>query len=425
MRSLTVRAFLATLSLAYLGALVASCVPPSRRRPEPPSSMAQSPIMSPPPVTAPLPVMTETPPPATTLPPAATAAPPTSTTLPPATATATPGPRPSLRWPIGGLKLPARTPPKGKGCGEVQIDGVTIPLDCFHAAYGAMSGIPVMPAPVPPKKLVEYLDHRVSKMEGPVRHQKSVGSAVAHALASVIDQTLIRNGGGFLPVSALHLWARSPKPSLGELLQANLGKGIADEGRVPYDEAKACAWASPEASLACTRSAQGTPSAADLDHAPFARLLSLLSVDGTSGEALRDALLRDQDVLYALRVDPEAWKAVIKSADAEPLIPDYTGSTAVHTVALAGFALQDGQWYYLVKNSWGSSWGRGGYAWIQEGTLKRNFVAAFVVQASVATGPTIGPVGPHSCPPGQLPDGTTKICAPACPNGLPRKGGAC
>jgi hypothetical protein len=307
----------------------------------------------------------------------------------------------------------------------VQVDGVTIPLDCFQATYGAVSGVPAMPAPAPQKKPVEYLDHRVSKMEGPTRHQKSVGSAVAHALAAVIDQTLIRNGAGFLPVSALHLWARSPKPSLGELLQANLGKGIADEGKVPYDEAKACSWASPEASVACARPAQGTPAAADLDHVPFARLLALHAVDGTSGEAIRDALLRDQDVLYALRVDPEAWKAVVKSADAEPLIPDYTGSTAVHTVALAGFALQDGQWYYLVKNSWGPSWGRDGYAWIQEGTLKKNFVAAFVVQASVASGPTIGLAGPHACPPGQLPDATTKACAPACPNGLPRKGGAC
>lgn len=326
---------------------------------------------------------------------------------------------------MGGLRLPPKLMPKGKGCGEVLIDGVTIPLDCFQASYGVTSGVPAMPAPVPPKKPVEYLDHRVSKMQGPVRHQRGVGSAVAFALASVIDQGLIRNGGGFLPVSALHLWARSPKPSLGELLQANLGKGIADESRVPYDEAKACAWASADASVACKKTAQGSPTAADLDHVPFARLLALLSVDGTSGEALRDALLRDQDVLYALRVDPEAWKALVKSPDAEPLMSDYTGSTAVHTVVLAGFALQDGQWFYLVKNSWGPGWGRDGYAWILESTLKKNFVAAYVVQASVATGPTIGLAGPHACPPGQLPDGTTKACAPVCPGGGARKGGAC
>jgi hypothetical protein len=62
---------------------------------------------------------------------------------------------------------------------------------------------------------------------------------------------------------------------------------------------------------------------------------------------------------------------------------------------------------------------------VQEGTLKKNFVAAYVVQASVASGPTIGLAGPHACPPGQLPDATTRACAPACPNGLPRKGGAC
>lgn len=323
--------------------------------------------------------------------------------------------------------LPKPTPPAStaKGCGEVTVDGVSVPLDCFVKDYGRVAGASRMPAPTPPKTPVEYLDHRVSKMEGPVRHQRRVGSASACALASVVDQGLIRNGGGFLPVSALQLWARSPRPSPGDLVAANLGRSIAAESVLPYDEAKACVWASTEASVLCNPPKHESPSATDVDPTPFARLVAALELDGTSGEAIRDALLRDQDVLYALRVDAEAWKSVVKSPDAEPLLPDYAGTSAAHVVALAGFALQDGQWFYLVKNSWGPGWGRDGYAWIQEGTLKKNFLAAYTAQVSVLNGPTVGPAGPHACAPGQLPDQISKACAPACPKGGAARGGAC
>lgn len=418
---------------ALLGlALLASCVPPSRRNPQP---------AAPPPYGQPQPwgqpTYGSTPPyqPTSTV----------STSAPP-----TPAPQPStaqkpiFRLPgmiLGGLLGGGRNPnnpaptatattpppapaPTGKGCGEVNVDGVTVPLDCVTRDYGRVAGATRMPAPVPPKTPIEYLDHRVSKMEGPTRHQRRVNSGSACALASVIDQGLIRNGGGFLPVSALHIWARSPAPTGGAVV-GSLGKGIASEAAMPYDEGKACKWASPEGSLLCGNVKHEAPSAGDVDAAPFARLTLALELDGTSGEALRDALLRDHDVLFALRVDPEAWRAVVKSADAEPLVPDFTGTAAAHTVALAGFALQEGQWFYLIKNSWGPSWGRDGYAWVQEATLKRNVIAAHVVEVSVMNGATIGPAGPHACAPGQLPDATTRACAPACPNGSQQRGGQC
>ncbi|RYE93103.1 MAG: hypothetical protein EOO75_05140 [Myxococcales bacterium] len=417
---------------ALLGlAMLASCIPPSRRNPPP----AQPPYGQPQPWGQP--TYGPTPP-----------YQPTATAPAPAAAP-TPAPQPStaqkpiFRLPglilgglLGGGRTPRPTPtataappapapaPTGKGCGEVNVDGVTVPLDCVTRDYGRVAGAMRMPAPVPPKTVIEYLDHRVSQMEGPTRHQRRANSGAACALASVIDQGLIRNGGGFLPVSALHLWARSPAPTAGAVV-GSLGKGVAAEATLPYDEGKACKWASAEGSVLCGNVKHEAPTASDVDATPFARLTLALELDGTSGEALRDALLRDHDVLFSLRVDPEAWKAVVKSAEAEPLVPDFTGTAAAHTVALAGFALQEGQWFYLIKNSWGPAWGRDGYAWVQETTLKRNVIAAYVVEVSVMNGATIGPAGPHACPPGQLPDATTRACAAACPNGSQPRGGAC
>lgn len=357
---------------------------------------------------------------------------PTAATAPQATTTAAKRPPnfhlPTAR-PTSTAPIPTPSATAVSGCGEISVDGVTIPLDCFSKTYAKVDGVSkalsrgtlrsATPAP-------EYVDHRYDKTEGPIRHQRTVGAGAAFALAGVIDQAMIRTNPSAQPVSVLHLWARSHAPSLGEIIRASVGKGVSSESAFAYDEGVACAWASdPVAKRLCKPRGASEPSASDLsraDAAAVAKLADVVEIDGTNIDELRETIAKNQDVLVALRVDPDTWKAVIKVPEPEPLLPDYVGGAGVHSVTLAGYAKQDGRWYFLIKNSWGTSWGAGGYAWIEEGTLKKNMVAAFVIQATSTSASTNAPT---NCPSGTVPDSTTAQCAPPCPDRSPRNNGVC
>ncbi|MFO0659581.1 MAG: C1 family peptidase [Polyangiaceae bacterium] len=359
---------------------------------------------------------------------------PTAATAPPVTTPTGTAKRPPnfhlpTARPTATTPAPMPTAPTVTGCGEIAVDGVTIPLDCFSKTYAKVDGVSkalsrgtlrsATPAP-------EYVDHRYDKVEGPIRHQRSVGAGAAFALASAIDQATIRSNAASQPVSVMHLWARARTPSLGEVLKQSLGKGVTSETSMPFDEGIACAWTTdPVAKRLCKPRGASDPTAAELskaDNSAVTKLADVVEIDGTNIDELRETIAKNQDVLVALRVDPDAWKAVIKAAEAEPLLPDYIGGGAVHSVALSGYAKQDGRWYFLVKNSWGTSWGANGYAWIEEGTLKKNMVAAFVIQVASNTG---GASTPATCPNGTVPDATTGQCAPPCPDHSPRNNGVC
>lgn len=410
--------------LVVLAALVplAHCTPPSRRNGPQPETPAPPP--------QPTPVYVATPPPALP-PPAITAQPEPQRPRP---IFHFPPPRPSATASAPPPVTPSTTPPAAAGCGSVDVDGVAVPFDCWTKDYAKLdvaskAAMRQAFAAASTTALPDYVDHRRDKLEGPTRHQLHVGAGAAFALASAIDQALLRAGVAGAAVSVAQLWGRAPRSSFGAIVSASVGRTIAAEAVLPYDEATACTWATGDAARLCKSPEKHAPRADELlkaEQTPLARLADIVEIDGTNGEQLRDTLAKNQDVLAVLRVDADAWKSVIKSQDTEPLIPDYVGAASVHAITVVGYAKQDTQWFFLLKNSWGSSWGAGGYAWISESSLKKNVIEAYVVQAQPANAATpTAPPPPTACADGQVPDAVTKACAPACPDKSPRTSGVC
>lgn len=412
-----------TRGLAWLALVgVAACIP-SRRGSEPAPAQTAAPVNTwpaPPPPTA-----TET----AWVPPASAAPPPSA---PPPVAD-TPKPRvglPRLRTPraVPKQQPPATAPAVASGCGQVTVDGVTVPLDCWSKDYVKLEGASTAlarPSMGATTAIPEYVDHRRDKLVGPVRHQRTVGAGAALAVAAAIDHAMLRAGApAASAVSALHLFARSPRANLGATVSASIGKGVTAEAAMPWDEATACNLAQGDAARLCKdKRPLGADALAKADAAPLAKVTDIVDLGEGDGAAMRETITRGQDVVLVLRVDTDAWASLVKTTDPEPLLPDYVGATAIQPVLVVGFAKQDGAWFFLVQNSWGPSWGAGGFAWIAESTLRKNAIEAYVVQAGPAT--AIAAPLPATCPAGTVPDSVTKQCAPACPDKSPRNNGVC
>jgi hypothetical protein len=83
----------------------------------------------------------------------------------------------------------------------------------------------------------------------------------------------------------------------------------------------------------------------------------------------------------------EAWDAsnlIPTDPNKDRVVAHYRpASQGEHAVAIVGYhwyTAPNGQptYYFLVRNSWGTQWGRDGYAWVQGKTLVANLTEAYV-----------------------------------------------
>lgn len=69
--------------------------------------------------------------------------------------------------------------------------------------------------------------------------------------------------------------------------------------------------------------------------------------------------------------------------DAQGVFTGQCGTNLDHGVVAVGYgATQDGNKYWIVRNSWGPDWGEGGYIRLQRGISKREGKCGIAMQAS-------------------------------------------
>lgn len=276
--------------------------------------------------------------------------------------------------------------------------------------------------------LPEAVDLRGMGLDGPVKDQGAVGACTAFSLSTVMDSA-VRKLGYDDTISALHVWSNYGAPYMGIAGDRNLDGMLTVDDVWPYDGAKACQFMTEEEDN-CDRAYRVERGSAKYDAALMQekaradslgkyRLDMVEQFPSPHNPDEMAAVLAGGDAIWiAFSIDTAAWKP-----DKDAVIQDYYSTQrAGHAVALIGYRAHGDGRQFLIHNSWGPTWGHGGYAWISDDMIRRHTRSAYKLRVSDGSTPQPGANG---CPQGQAPDVVIGRCANLCASGSPPAAGVC
>ncbi|MFO0618552.1 MAG: C1 family peptidase [Polyangiaceae bacterium] len=286
------------------------------------------------------------------------------------------------------------------------------------------------------RSLPPSVDLRAMGVDGPIKSQGAVGSCTAFSLSTTMDVAAKKLGRGDV-LSPLHIWAHYGVPSMNTAKEKTANEPIALETTWPYDPAKACEM-STDATDSCGEAYGVRPASADADPTIQSERrvaeeqgrykvvgLEALSRPFDSNQAA-SVLAGGDPIWMSASVNDEAWKS---RNLVDGVIQDYSSTGDVgHAFVLVGYRAGGDGRQFLIHNSWSTKWGESGYAWINEGTLRRWGRAAYKVSVTEAGGGGVIPVPtPQTggCASGQIKDRILGSCVNACADGSAPTAGVC
>jgi hypothetical protein len=285
-----------------------------------------------------------------------------------------------------------------------------------------------------PTILPAVVDHRLEGTEGPLRDQLKAPACTAFATAAALDHALSRWGGKNPAVSVMQLWSRYHSPYVETSLTANVGQPLGPELEWPFSANEAMGW------VPCNDYPKppktGCGKAVDDAHArrvAAAHIGDFTEVEYMGAQPdtrmLQAKIASGQDVIVTIELPPVFAP---KGRPGARYIPHYVksaGKTSSHALVLAGYARLPHGTYFLAHNSWGPTWGDGGYVWIHEATLQTWTHETIAVDAEPSDrDPGTRPRrqrGETTCKDALVPDSIRGVCTPACPDQSPRHDGVC
>jgi hypothetical protein len=353
-------------------------------------------------------------------------------------------------------KLRATT---GRTCGGHEVaPGVWVRIDCerygpirrattyatFRKAKlfrkGLLRGDDAARAPAPGEDrgeaaLPESVDHRSDGLEGPIKHQGYVGACSGFSLSAAMDNA-IRRLGKNLATSSAQVWAHYGKPSMDLAADSNWNKPIVAWEDWPYSGREACLLTVYEPDLYPCGDYYGVKQGTGRSDAALLKKISEADGRGqfrvVAVDQLRDhpvnipdlmaTIASGVDIWIALELDIDFWRDSALGPDKS--IHDCERCRETHAVTLAGYRMTPKGRQFLLHNSWGTSWGDGGYAWVSEHAVKsQSWWPAKITMAPI--GGEDVQLTDDDCAEDELIDSVTGKCAKICPDDSRRAKGRC
>jgi hypothetical protein len=305
------------------------------------------------------------------------------------------------------------------------------------AAFGALGGgnvhgvAPGAPVRANAQSYPDMVDHRLNGTEGPIKDQGDVGACTAFALSSVIDNSL-RRAGQNVTTSPEHLWSHYGTPTMEGAASGNLNKPITTFDALPYSGKEACELMKDPSddcgpsynvrpdSASSDGTLQGKLRTADATTGHRAVQFEELNVDPVDIDEIVATLASGADLWTAFNVDSSAF---VSSRMVNFTIPDWYIPDGGHALPVSGYRKVNGSYQFLIHNSWGASWGDGGYAWVSQAMVQKWMHLAYKVRTDVDQ--VTPPKTDGDCPGDQVLDSVTNKCAGICPDKSRPANGQC
>lgn len=255
-------------------------------------------------------------------------------------------------------------------------------------------GIPTPPAGtlipeawLPSIPIAPAVDLRTRGLDGPVMNQQQTGVCYAFALSDVLDNSL-RRQGRVDSLSPLHVIVSN---SYEDMFGETRPEPLASEGAWPYDPIEACKL---KQSKDVCESTYGVTSgswrsdphvvierarARSIGYATAQKATRIAKANAPDGIA--HAIASGRAVLLNIGIDTNAWGF---SNVRDGRLRDYeVADRGAHSVAVVAYRTTVTGREFLLHNSWGATWGDNGYVWVTEAGLRKHFVEAYLVEATV------------------------------------------
>jgi len=283
--------------------------------------------------------------------------------------------------------------------------------------------------------LPDSVDHRRDGTEGPMKDQGQVGACTAFSLSTAMDNAIRRQNGNET-TSTLHLWSHYGNPVVQSAGDRNLRKPIAPWDAWPYDERVAC-----ELDLSGDHDCGPyNPPVGQGSGAHDATLQAKVKDSDARGQwqvTEYDKVPSDPDTLAAfLASGADVWTSMDIGttwlSTSGETIADWSALNVDggHAFVLAGYRHVGGRRQFLVHNSWGTTWGDRGYAYVSEAMirafLKTSYKVVVANRNAPAPEPTVSDaLTDDDCGEDQLVDSVTGQCAKICPDDARPANGKC
>ena len=281
------------------------------------------------------------------------------------------------------------------------------------------------------------VDHRAQNLEGPIKDQGPVGACTAFALSAALDNAAIR-AGKMQPgqpaqaSSANHVWAAYGFPQMGAAADANLGRSIAPMSLWGQSHAESCKIANrviadcedavtPRVIAGSFRSDPLLVAKSDrADQGALYKITGFEKLDVMPAkiEQIVQTLASGGDLWIAMKIDGFAWS---NGKMKQGVIPDWNDSNGGHAVTMTGYRETPNGKQFLIHNSWGTSWGDGGYGWVSEAMVNKWMHFAYKVKVDGNVKPA--DLTDDDCANDSMVDLLTGACGLICPDNTRPAGG--